>query len=439
MGVRYEHTKRRRGAASALAAALPLALGAAAPAAQAENVRWGWVGGTSGWTYQWELAQWIAGAFRDGNTSDSVVDTSMTLFFTQCYGGDWLSSFNATTFQSNPGGLYDRWRFTSSTGYAGNEPGELTIYNGYHRAAADVYSPAFTGGVVHQAGIWGRDDSENPIYEGEFGRPIAGDRTYVLVYAAEPEEPDWLDVADILDRGEAHPGTSVVALSGQGFRSGLESYDLRPANPDELRAAITEIGGALRDGNIDHFSLFITDHGGLSTVDIAPPVIRPGAAASLDLAFLAGQVLGAETSRYGLLEFGFYESPGTMFDPDWLSVLVNGKPLPLLDPSMRLIDAPDPAGGPNPVSQQVFSFQFDLGLLNLTNRNRLGEFSQFVDISFRPGAPADWMLNPAWISLSPGSVARPGLPVPEPGPLGLMLLGLASLGAATVRRRQLRA
>jgi len=439
MGIRYERSKLRRGVATALVAALPLALGAAAPAAQAETVRWGTLGSSSGSIYQWEVAQWIAGAFRDGNTSDTAVDTSMTLYFTQCYAGDWLSSFNATTFQGNPGGLYDRWRFNNATGFAGNEPGELTKYNGYHRAAAAAFSPAFPGGVVHFAGVAGKASSENPIYEGQLTRPIGGDRTYVLVYAADPEGPDWLDVTDIFVRGLAHPGTSVVALSGTGTRSGLEPYDLRPARREELQAAITEIGGALRAGNIDHFSLFVTDHGGLATVDVAPPVITPAAAASLDLAFLAGQVLGAQTSRYGLLEFGFYESPGSMFDPDWLSVLVNGRPLPLLDPFSRVIDAPDPAGGIDPVAQYVFGFQFDLGLLNLSDRNRLGEFSQFVDISFLPGAPADWSLNPAWISLSPGGVMRPDLPVPEPGPLGLMLVGLVSLGAATVRRAQRRA
>ncbi len=432
----HKRWKLRRGVAAALVASLPLALGAVAPAAQAENVHWGYVGSSTGAIYQWELAQWMAGAFRDGNTSDSVVNTSMTLFFTQCYAGDWLSSFNSTTFQANPGGFYDRWRFNEATGYAGNVPGTETVYNGYHRAAADVYSPAFTGGLVHQAGIWGKADSENPIYEGEFGRPIAGDRTYVLVYAAEPEEPDWRDVADIFDRGEAHPGTSVVALSGTGSRSGLESYDLRPASRDGLQTAIDEIGGALRDGNVDHFSLFITDHGGLATVDIAPPVITSSAAARLDLPFLPGQAEGAQNSKQGLLEFGFYDSPASLFDPSWLSILVNGKPLPLLDPFRRVIEAPDPAGGLDPVSQYVFGFRFDLGLLNLSVPNRIGDFSQFVDISFLPGAPGDLVFNPAWVALSPGEVVRPGLPVPEPGPLGLMLIGLASLGAASARRRQ---
>lgn len=436
----------RHRVATAVVLAMSLALGLAAAPAGAQTTRWGFLPTSDDkWVYQWELADWIGKSFRDGNTSDNTVNTSMTLFFTQCYAGDWLPSFNATAFESPPNGAYDRWVYANASAFAGNEPGLETIYGGYHRAAGLAFSPNATGGAVHSAGIFGSKPSESPIFSGDPSRLIGGDNTHVLVFAGQPEGPDWQDVGNLYIRSLLRADTTLTALSGTGVAPPTlplpASLDLRPAGRDDLKAAITEIGGSLRDSNIDHFSLFVTDHGGLSTVELEPATVLPGAAIDLDLPFLQGQVLGADQSEYGLLQFGFYMPPAEMLNLEHLSVLINGFELSLRDPIMALAEAFDPAGGPDPVTQYMFGFRFDLDWLNRDRPNRIGEFSQFVNISFRPGAPEGQFLDLAWIALSPGPVVRPGfvsVPVPEPGTFALMLVGVAGLGAAAARRSRSR-
>ena len=427
--------------AAALAIALPLMLAATALPARAATTYWGWLPTQDNEAvFQWELADWIGRSFRDGNTSDTRVDTSMTLFFTQCYAGDWLSSFNATPFVNPPNGAYDRWRFTQSSAFAGNTPGLETIYGGYHRGVAQAYSPNSNGFAVHVGGILSSKPSESPVFVGDPARPIGGDRTHILLFAGQPEGPDWQDFADVSVRALLRNDTTYTALSGGGVAPPgvpvLPTADLRPATRDELKAAITEIGGSLRDGNIDHFSLIVTDHGGLSTVELEPAIVLPGEALQLDLPFLQGQVLGADTSNFGLLQFGFYAPPGDALDPQWLSVLINGFELSLRDPVITLAEAFDPSGGPAPVPQYIFGYRVDLDWLNRDRPGRTGDFSQFVDVSFRPGAPGDLFLDPAWIALSPGPVARPGLPapVPEPGTLALLLAGFTAIGTSAARR-----
>jgi hypothetical protein len=432
---------------AAVALAMPLTLGLVSAPAGAAITYWGWLPTSDDkWVFQWELADWIGKSFRDGNTSDKTVNTSMTLFFTQCYAGDWLPSFNATAFESPPNGAYDRWVYANASAFAGNEPGLETIYGGYHRAAGLAFSPNATGGAVHSAAVLGSKPAENPIFSGDPSRPIGGDKTHVLVFAGQPEGPDWQDVGNLYIRSLLRADTTFTALAGTGVAPPTlplpASLDLRPAGRDDLKDAISAIGGSLRDSNIDHFSLFVTDHGSLSTVELEPATVLPGVALNLDLPFLQGQVLGADQSEYGLLQFGFYMPPAEVVGLEHLSVLINGFELSLRDPITVLAEAFDPTGGPDPVIQYMFGFQFDLDWLNRDRPNRIGDFSQFVNISFRSGAPEGSFLDLAWVALSPGPVARPGLvavPVPEPGSLALMLIGIAWLGAASARRSRSRA
>jgi hypothetical protein len=168
----------------------------APPPADAVVAYWGTLPASDGSRiYQWHVADWIARAFNDGDRSDMAVNTSITMFFTQCFGGDWLASFNATTFEARPYGFYDRWRFTEATVASADKAGDLSYYYGYHRSAAAAYSPYANSAAVHVQGILGADARETPQIQGDASRRIGWSQlglgnTFVLAYAGQPESLD---------------------------------------------------------------------------------------------------------------------------------------------------------------------------------------------------------------------------------------------------------
>lgn len=429
-----------RSAAQMLPLALAALLALTPPDADAEIAYWGTLPTADGSRiYQWHVADWIARAFNDGNTGDNVVNTSITMFFTQCFGGDWLASFNASTFEAQPYGLYDRWRFTEATVTSADKAGDLSYYNGYHAAASEAFSPLRSVGAVHTDAYAGRDDREVPQIRGDHGRligmPFGLGKTYVLAYAGQPERLDWADLGNIYSATQAVGSASAVLLSGTGYLpvpGGLAGADLRPATRDQLESAIFEIGAQLRAGTWDSFSLFVTDHGGLATVEVNPAVLDPGTLRRLVLPFTIGQRDGAAAN--GSLEFEF--ATAQMLSVDDLKNLrltLNGQSLTLEESSVYRVSGLDPAGGIAPTLVNTYRVRLDASFANLVRPNADGAYEQVVELSNGNG----WLLGLDWIALSPGDVLRPeGVPaIPEPGTWGLFAAGGLCLQAVLRRRR----
>lgn len=413
----------------------------APPPADAVTAYWGTLPTIDGSRiYQWHVADWIARAFDDGDRTDTAVNTSITMFFTQCYGGDWLASFNATPFEAQPFGFYDRWRFTESTVASADKAGDLSFYYGYHRSAAAAFSPWATAGAVHVSGLLGADPLETPQIQGsgnrQIGSPFGIGNTYVLAYAGQPEPLDLHDLRNIHGATRDRSGVSAVFLSGFGdaTSSGLSGADVRAATKDKLEAAIFEIGAQLRAGSLDTFSFFVTDHGGLATVDVEPGVLLPGAMRRVILPFTGGQRDGAEFN--GSLEFEIATRRDLSFnDLKGLTLDFNGLQLTLETSALYQVGGLDPRGGTaDGGTVNTYRLRLDASFANLLRPNDEGEYEQLLVLHNTTGQAFEF----DWIALSPGDVLRPqGIPaIPEPGTWGLMLGGIGVVG--WLGRRRLR-
>ncbi|MBX3638465.1 MAG: PEP-CTERM sorting domain-containing protein, partial [Rubrivivax sp.] len=359
-----------------------------------------------------------------------------------CFGGDWLASFNATPFEAQPFGFYDRWRFNESTVASADGPGQLSYYYGYHRSAAAAFSHSVSAGAVHDQGIAGADWREDPRIQGNpnrsIGWPIFGlGNTYVLAYAGLPEGPDWDDLRNIHGATRDRSSVSAVFLSGFGdaSSSGLGGADVRAATRDKLEATIFEIGAQLRAGSLDTFSFFVTDHGGLAVVDVEPGVLLPGAMRRVVLPFTVGQRDGAEFN--GSLEFEIATRRDLSFnDLKGLTLDFNGLQLTLETSSLHLVGGLDPrGGGGDGGTVNTYRVRLDASFANLLRPNDQDEFEQLLVLHNTTGQAFEF----DWIALSPGDVLRPmGIPaIPEPGTWGLMLGGIGVVG--WLGRRRLRA
>jgi hypothetical protein len=399
-----------------------LAVAAAAtlgPAHADEYVKWGTLPTSSGRPiYQWEVAQWMARYFNDGNRLDKRIDIATTSFFTQCYGGDWLSSFNGTPGQSVIGASYDRWSFTNAVSYSANKAGELSYYSGYHAGASAAYGLAVGLGfslMAHGGGVSGRDAREVPQLEGAVSTPFMSGKTFIFGYAGQAESLDYVD----LDRiGQAVAGRNDVVYDR------FTPLDFAPSAA-ELELSLKIRGNDMQPGDSVHF--FVTDHGGFSSGWINDLVLPSDKWKNLAIPFTPGMLQGTQGQAEGWLEL----ASRTPFDLSALrnmSIRLNGVQLDAAKlVSGDVIDGPED----DDVKYHTFRLRLPGGIFN--DRNPQGdEFLQLLTLDDRTTGQA---LSFDWVMLDSGPVLKPiGAPIPEPGTYALMLAGLGLVGALTRRR-----
>ena len=223
------------------------------PAAPAATVTMGTLATSSGPSiYDYQLRAML----------DQFIPTSQAystlLVFTQCYGGDMMDDFAGRT---------------GTTVLSAGSPGEVTYYGGYHDDAAKALKPGpgRTSNDVHNAGVAGKDRNEHPQQQGPVAslEPVEPElgpiqSRHVLVYAGQPAALDNKDRDTIKNNFDGKPGTIVTTVGGRG---GADGYDY-PATLEGLRDALQAIGSQMNEN--EQFILFVTDHGDIDQVDVAP-------------------------------------------------------------------------------------------------------------------------------------------------------------------------
>jgi hypothetical protein len=399
-----------------------LALAAASafgPARAVEYVKWGTLPTISGRSiYQWEVAQWMARYFNDGNVFDKRIDLATTSFFTQCYGGDWLGSFNGTLGQSAIGASYDRWRLTNFVSYSADKAGDLSYYNGYHAGASGSYGLAValnSSLQAHVGGVLGRDSRETPQLEGAFDTPFMSGHTWIFGYAGLAESLDYQDLNRI---GSAVAGRSDV------------TYDrFTPLNLPPTAAIFEQMlkirGAQMQPGDTVHF--FVTDHGGLKSGWVNDLVLPSDKWKNLAIPFTLGMLQGAQGQSEGWLELAS-RLPFDLASLRKLKINLNG--VSFDGGRLELGEAID---GPDDDDTLYHTVRLRLpgGIFNSRNP----ESDEFLQLLTLDDSDAGRALSFDWVMLDAGPVMKlVGAPIPEPGTYALMALGLGVLAAAARRR-----
>ena len=248
--------------------------------------------------------------------------TPKFLIFSQCYGGDLVTS----------GHFRDAANTAVATGSGANQTGK---YGGYHDDAARGLKPGDgrTARDVHEAGSAGKwivepadttTDTSLLHFLGEWPQtggalalenfPMAPVTTsgpvrsrHIVVYAGRPGghinkmeiSPDGttvnyqsgmnVAVGDKQDRDTiqsnfaGQPNTTVRTVGGEGSESdplkGLDGWDF-PGTREGLRRAIDEAGEAIRKSpnpGLEQFILFVGDHGMPGRADTSPARVNANA------------------------------------------------------------------------------------------------------------------------------------------------------------------
>jgi|GEM_PF-6539771 len=188
------------------------------------------------------------------------------MMFTQCYGGNFLDQF-----EGDPN--------TATT--SADEPGDESIYGGYHDDAARGLKsgPGRTAKDAHDAGTAGKAASESPQSGGGLGLtdfpldPVGTNGVcsrHILVYAGIPEPMDDAD-RDAIKANFPDDGVTqtVHTVGGNGAADG---YD-KPASHKGMEDAMKEIGDLIRNAEnpcCEQFILFVTDHGDIHAITVPP-------------------------------------------------------------------------------------------------------------------------------------------------------------------------
>ena len=252
------------------------ALASVAPT-EAQTRTWGRLTTNSGPApYDWEIAQWIDQYFEDGSPGNGTVTSNILYIETQCY-EEAADNFNATKGEAVGDAATDTVSYTNTTYLAAQQPGVTSNYLGYHDDAAFGLFPGRTAAQVHTIGADGRNPRELPRIQGNFFRKVGGrTSTHILVWAGQPNNLDYLDVANILLNFEDNPNTTVDILYGDGttdFGAGANSTGA--ATRANLRAKLQDIGPKMDDGSDEQFIFFVTDHGSRPSISATPVTAPP--------------------------------------------------------------------------------------------------------------------------------------------------------------------
>lgn len=385
-------------------------------AAQQSMSTWGYLplsNGSKLWS--WQMADWMAAAFQDGNRQDNTVGVPVVSFLMQCYGGDWLPQFNATTGQSVMGTGYDAWKFSQATTFAANGAGKLAYYGGYHDGATRElpYAVLFNNaGLAHAGGIDTKHSLETPVHQGSTAALLRGSgKTWVLGLAGLPEPLDQLDLNRLQAAYAPFANTETVILAGGS------------ADALSVKEALFSMGEQMGPG--DQFVLFVTDHGGLSSGWVNPhDDVDAGMPGSLTVTLAADALLLDEGQ--GWIELASDVALSEL-ERRQLNFNLNGVALSGLDLQEGRIDRPD---GDDTVFY-TYTLPLPRGVLS-TRRPGTEGYEQFLSFSTLDGRD---LPDFEWVMLSAGSQAKLTAPVPEPGTWALMLAGLGAVGAWARRRR----
>jgi hypothetical protein len=219
------------------------------------------------YVYDFEVAHWIDQYFNDGVANNRVCNSNIIMYYTQCYGGDWLGHFNATTGETTHSMYSDAMSYTNAAVYSANGPGGKSVAGGYDDECAAAVHPANQSEYAHLQGFAGARSVEVPCAQGTSRLLSDGGRgkTYVLLYSGYPSTIDSWDqdmLINIVDnyRSNSLANTTITVLANDGtpLRDDIPTQVASRAN---LRTALQTIGAAMTTNPDDTFVFFVSDHG----------------------------------------------------------------------------------------------------------------------------------------------------------------------------------
>ena len=230
---------------------------------------------------------------------------NILMIFSQCFGGNWLENFNATTGEKPPIGTlhprakpanydydpkFDTCSFTNTTVMSAQDGLRRANYDGYHDDAAEALEPGAKADDIHEAGKKGRlklepgdRAQENPKIEGDKEKTVGGENsTHVLVWVTDPNffgGADSTDITNIVNNfanadSGMFPNVEVTVLAGCYGSKGTSvpgASLVGDATVENLEAEIARIGPLMTEG--EQFVFFVGDHGEQQTADVEPKTL----------------------------------------------------------------------------------------------------------------------------------------------------------------------
>ena len=298
---------------------------------------------------------------------------SVTVFHSQCYGGDVAKCCNNAGGGGTGGGGGG-----SGCHNSGGSPGELQYYDEYDKGTADALKPGGSGSSIHQSGA-NNTTSSTPVSGGCGDKPTVQDGDTVITFAGDPAAQDHTMGQQI-----AGQNGNTVNLEGDGTANGVEGA----ATAEELKKALKNAKG--------HVWIWISDHGNMGG-DTATGECPGGSIIDLILT-IAASVLNDMLADPGTSGWIFLDSPNPF--PPVLDIVFNGSAYTISGADARVVD-----NGDDPfyrylleVPENSITTENWLQVFNPTNTHF--SFEAFVDsgpiekIGFEPPQPPDEDIEP---------------------------------------------